>query len=129
MTIAYTRLVRRFAGVLAAVILLAPAGLKLAASGAGSEALRCAIACGHAATPGAACCPLSGAAGKGAALASCPRSDPPSVGPSLLAQPGLIATVYRLAVPERGSIFEGGSAAAPRSPSPHPPDHVPLLLS
>jgi hypothetical protein len=111
------------------ILLLAPVALRVIAAVEGSETLRCAIACGHAATPGAACCPLSRAAGKGAAVTACPRPDPQSLAPGLPAQPGLVGTVYRLAAPERGSIFEADSAVAPRGPSPHPPDHVPLLLS
>jgi hypothetical protein len=128
-TIAYNALVRRLVGVLSAVILLAPAGLRLAASDADSEALRCAIACGHAATPGAACCPLSGAAGKDAAMAACPRSDPQSAAPTPPAQPAIAAAMHRLAAPLGGSALASLFSVTPRGPSARPPDHVPLLLS
>ena len=122
--------VRRFACVLVALLWLAPAGLRLVLSDADAEALRCAIACGHAAKAGAACCPMAGgAASKSAAMAACPTGDPQSVAPSLPAQPALFAFVYRLLEPGGGSALFSPSAATPRDLASRPPDHVPLLVS
>lgn len=120
---------RRFAGVLAVLVLLAPAGLRLAVSDAESEALRCAIACGHPAKAGAACCPMSGLASKAAAMAACPMGDAQSVAPSLPAQPARFASVYRLAPPEGSSWLSSPSPAMPGDPPVRPLDHIPLLVS
>jgi hypothetical protein len=121
--------VRRLAATLAAVVLLAPAGVRLAAAGVDIEALRCAIACGHAATPGAVCCPMAGRPAAEAALAACPQGDPQSLAPILPAQPLLVGSIVRLAAPRGDSLLERIPGAAPRTPFTRPPDHVPLLLS
>jgi hypothetical protein len=121
--------VRRFACVLVVLLWLTPAGLRLALSDADSEALRCAIACGHAAKAGAACCPMAGAAPREAAMAACPSGDAQSVAPSLSAQPAVPAAVHRLIAPEGGFGLAWSPQADPGDPASRTPDHVPLLLS
>jgi hypothetical protein len=120
--------VRRFACVLAAVVLFAPSGLRVWAADRDAEALSCAIACGHAEAPGAACCPSAGG-GKGASLAACASADPQSVAPGAPAPPGILLAADRLAAPEGGSLLDRVRPDVPQSPSPRLPDHVPLLLS
>jgi hypothetical protein len=123
------RAVRRRSAILLLAVLAALAGLRLSAAAADSEALRCAVACGHAATLGAACCPMSDAAGKEAAMAACPRSDPQSAAPTMPAPLAIPTALHRLAAPLGASALASIASVAPRSPSTRPPDHVPLLLS
>jgi hypothetical protein len=128
--------VRRLAGTLAALLLIAPAGLRVATAAADADAeaaLRCAIACGHAAkagAAGAACCPMAGAgAAKGAAMASCPRGDSPAAAPMPSGHLAILASIPPLASPLRGSSASTLSSGTPRDALARPPDHVPILPS
>ena len=108
--------------------LVSPMALRVAESVQEDAAFRCAIACGHAATRGAACCPMSSAAG-GAAMAACPAGDPQSAAPTPAPPPAILVLPDRLTVPTLGSLLASGTTTIPLSPASPPPDHVPLLLS
>jgi len=128
------RVMRRVSGLCALVLLLAPLAISVATAAADSEAMRCAIACGHAATDvGAdgrpACCPMAGAKSAGAALAACPRSDPQGLAPRMALPPLVLAEAPRLEAPSPGSLPEIPRASVSPATFPRPIDHVPLLLS
>jgi hypothetical protein len=106
------------------------AGLRLAAAVQDTEAMRCAIACGHAASAmkGASCCPMAAAPGAGPSLKTCSRSDGLALIPLALGQPALLAMASRLTLPTAHRFLDPAPDARPRSSTPLPPDHVPLLF-
>ena len=110
--------------VLAAVSVLA--GLRLAVAAQDSEAMRCAIACGHATSPdkGAACCPMSAA---GPSLKAC-ASGNAALAPLTAAQPAVLASAAPLAAPASDRTADLDGESRPRSAPPRPLDHVPLLF-
>ena len=110
--------------VLAAVSLLA--GLRLAAAAQDSEAMRCAIACGHAASPdkGAACCPMSAA---GPSFKACAPGDA-ALAPLTAPQPAVLAAAAPLAAPASTRAVDLDGEFRPRFAPPRALDHVPLLL-
>ena len=115
---------RRAAAWLLAAALAGPAVLALAVPGVDSDAVRCAIKCGHAVRPGAVCCPTDG----GAAWKTCGPDDsvPPGFSP---AAPGVLTLAHRLVPPSETSRI------APENPPRALPafdallDHVPLALA
>ena len=130
------RRVRRLACGLAAFLLIAPAGLRLAApADAESEALRCAIACGHAAgavAAGAACCPMNGAgagATKTAAMASCPERETPGAIVLLATPLAILAAASQPLAPAGDFLLSASPLAAPRDGIARAPEHVPILPS
>jgi hypothetical protein len=128
------RRVRRLACGLAAFLLIAPAGLRLAApADAESEALRCAIACGHAAgavAAGAACCPMNGAGATTApAMASCPERETPGAIVLLPTPLAILAAASRPLAPAGDSLLTASPLAAPRDGIARAPEHVPILPS
>jgi hypothetical protein len=125
--------VRRFTCALAAFLVLAPAGLRLAASAFDSdwEAKRCAIACGHAVNAGATgkvCCPMGSAEG-GVSMTTCPSSDAPAAVPLAPGPLAILTPTTPLAAPEGGACAITISPSLPRGPDARPPDHIPLILS
>ena len=98
--------------------------LALAVPGVDSDAVRCAIKCGHPVRPGAVCCPLDAAG----SWKTCGSDDSllPGFSP---AAPGVLTAAFRLAPP---SLTSG---VAPESTPPPLPafdallDHVPLALA
>ena len=110
--------------VLAAVSLLA--GLRLTVAAQDSEAMRCAIACGHAASSDKGCRVLPHV-GRGPSFKAC-ASGNAALAPLAAPQPAVLAAAAPLAAPasERASDFEAGSR--PRFAPPRPLDHVPLLF-
>jgi len=130
------RVVRRLSCALAAFLLIAPAALRVAASGSDAEARRCAIACGHAMKAGAACCPMgeagSGSTGSGSkspTMSRCTPDDSPAAVPVPAGQPAILIAVQPIPALERREPAFAFAPAAPRAPASRPPDHVPLLLS
>jgi hypothetical protein len=116
---------RRIAAfVLAAVSLLA--GLRLAVAAQDSEAMRCAIACGHAASPdkGAACCPMAGA---GPSFKACAQGNA-ALAPLAAPQPAVLAAGAPLAAPAFSLTRDLDGESRPRFAPPRPLDHVPLLF-
>ena len=120
---------RRFCAALLLTVLAAAAGLRLSAAAADTEAMRCAIACGHAAAAvnGAACCPMSNAPGAGPTFKAC-SPEGAAVTPIVSGQPLLLTGIVRFLPPDSSGLFDGGATAEPTSASPRPVDHVPLLL-
>ena len=113
--------------VLAAVAVLT--GLRLAAAVQDTEAMRCAIACGHAAgmMNGAACCPMSGAPESSPVFKRCSRPAEAAIAP-LAPAPALLAPGRRLPAPDRSHPFDWSASAAGRSAFLDVPDKVPLLV-
>ena len=115
---------RRIAGlVLAALSLLA--GLRLTVAARDSDAMRCAIACGHAASAekGAACCPMSAA---GPSFKAC-ASGNAALAPLAAPQPAVLAPAAPLAAPASDRTADLDGESRPRFAPPRPLDHVPLL--
>ena len=110
--------------VLAAVSLLA--GLRLTVAARDSEAMRCAIACGHAAAAqkGAACCPMSAA---GPSFKACASGDAALVRVTA-AQPAVLAAAAPLATPASTRASDLDVESRLRFAPPRPLDHVPLLF-
>jgi len=110
--------------VLAAVSLLA--GLRLAVAVQDSEAMRCAIACGHAASAdkGAACCPMSAA---GPSFKACAPGDA-ALAPLTAPQPAVLAAGAPLVAPASTRSVDLDRESRPRFAPPRPLDHVPLLF-
>ena len=110
--------------VLAAVAVLM--GLRLAAAVQDTEAMRCAIACGHAAsaTKGAACCPMSGA---GPSFKACAPGDLALL-PVTAPQPAVIGSAAPLKAPASRRSFDPAPDSGLRFAPPRPLDHVPLLI-
>ncbi|HEY2798750.1 MAG TPA: hypothetical protein VGK26_12735 [Thermoanaerobaculia bacterium] len=116
---------RRLSCAFAALLLIAPAGLRLAL--ADSDAVRlCAIACGHAMKAGAACCPMGEA---GLTISPCTPDDSSAAAPVPASQPAILMAIQSLVAPEPGASAFTFSSAAPRAPAARPPDHVPIVLS
>ena len=113
--------------VLAAVAVLM--GLRLAAAAQDTEAMRCAIACGHAAsaTKGAACCPMS-APGSGPSFKTCAAGDGLALIPLAPGQPALLSASNSLNARQTHRLVPPVSHRAPAFPDPRPLDHVPLLF-
>lgn len=120
---------RRFCAALLLTVLAAAAGLRLGAAAADTEAMRCAIACGHAAAAvnGAACCPMSNAPGAGPSFKAC-LPERAALAPIVSGQSLLLTGIVRILRPDSSCLFDGVATAAPISASPRPVDHVPLLL-
>ena len=128
------RVVRRLSCALAAFLLIAPAGLRLAAMtivGSDAQARLCAIACGHALTAGAACCPMgeAGAGSERPTMFPCTPDDSPAAVPVPAGQPAILIAIQAIPALERRESALSFAPAAPRAPAARPPDHVPLLLS
>jgi hypothetical protein len=122
--------VRRLSCAFAALLLIAPAGLRVGLAGTASDAdaLRCAIACGHALKAGAVCCPMDGGGG-GLAMTSCPSNDSAGAVPVASGQPAILTAMRSLSAPECGdSPFPLAPAAAERIGAERP-DPIPKLLS
>jgi len=120
---------RRQSAVLLLAVLAVAAGLRLSAVALDTEAMRCAIACGHAlGGAGAVCCPMGRRADEGPTLMTCSHPDGAPL-PTAAAQPLLLSTECRLASPVTGGSLDLGPAAASRLAPPRPHDHVPLLLA
>lgn len=115
---------RAAAWVLAAAV-AAPAVLALAVPGVDVDALRCAIACGHAVRPGAVCCPTDGS---GSAFKTCRTDDSLLPGFAPVA-PGVLTAAFRLEAPSGCAVFVSGPAPALRGAHDAPPDPIPLALS
>jgi hypothetical protein len=120
---------RRQSAVLLLAVLAVVAGLRLSAVAADAEAMRCAIACGHAAgmMRGAACCPISKTAGAGPVLETCSRGGDDAVAP-LASGPVLLVFAERLPEPDLSRPNESAVGATARSAFPLVPEKVPLLL-
>jgi hypothetical protein len=116
--------VRRTAAWLLAAALAGPAVLALAVPGVDSDAVRCAMKCGHAVRAGAVCCPIDA----GAAWKTCRPDDslPPAFSP---AAPGVLTLTFRLAAPAGYSAFAAECVPSALSAHEAPPDPVPLALS
>ena len=99
--------------VLAAVSMLA--GLRLAVAAQDTEAMRCAIACGHAApaAKGAACCPMSGS---GPSFRACAGGDGLALIPLATGQPALLAATAPLTAPAIQRFLDAPPEAGPRLP-------------
>jgi hypothetical protein len=121
--------VRRLSANCGIFLFLASAALRLAASTDDSPAMRCAIACGHAAgmTKGAVCCPMSDAPGSGPVWKTCAPGADAAVAP-LAPIPFLLASVGRLPAPEPVRRLGHAVGAAVRPPFLRAPEKVPLLL-
>jgi hypothetical protein len=105
-------------------------GMRLAVAVQDTEAMRCAIACGHAAsaTKGASCCPMADAPGAGPSFKTCSRGEGVALVPLASGQPALLAMAPYLTAPT-GHRFPGlAVVAGPRSSMPRPPEHVPLVF-
>ncbi len=113
--------------VLAAVALLT--GLRLAMEVQDTEAMRCAIACGHAASAmkGASCCPMADAPGSGLSFKTCSQGDGLALVPLATGQPALLAMASHLTAPTKHRLLDPAPTAEPLSSTPRPPDHVPLF--
>jgi hypothetical protein len=124
------RPVRRQSAVLLLAVLAVVAGLRLSTIASDTEAMRCAIACGHAAgvMNGAVCCPITKTSGAGPVLETCSRSGADSVVP-LASGPVLLVFVDRLPVPHVFRPNESVVRATVRSAFLGAPEKVPLLLS
>lgn len=120
---------KRLSGLCGLLLLLAPLALRLAAAGDDSAAMRCAIACGHAAgmANGAVCCPMSDAPGSGPAWKTCAPGGDAAVAP-LAPAPFLLVPVARLAAPGESGRFEEAVGPAVRPAFQRAPEKVPLLL-
>jgi hypothetical protein len=121
--------VRRLSCALAAFLLIAPAALRLTASAVGAdwEAVRCAIACGHAVKAGVVCCPMGSA--EGATMTTCPPGESPAAAPMPAGTLAILTLTTPLAAPDGDSRSFTHSESVPLGPAARPPDHVPLLLS
>jgi hypothetical protein len=121
---------RRSLATLLLTALAVLAGLRLAAAVQDTEAMRCAIACGHAASAmkGASCCPMADAPGAGLSFKTCSRGD--GLAPISLAsgQLAVLCAAARLTAPPAQRFFDPACDAKPRSSTPRAPDHVPLLF-
>ena len=127
---------RRFSCALAAFLLIAPAGLRLAAAGSDAQARLCAIACGHAMKAGAACCPMgetgSGSTGSGPkspTMSPCTPDDSPGAVPVPAGQPAILIAIQPVPALERRDSAFPLAPATPLAPHEQPLDHVPLILS
>jgi hypothetical protein len=119
---------RRQSAVLLLAILAVVAGLRLSSFAADAEAMRCAIACGHAAgmIKGAACCPVSKTSGAGPMLEACSRGND-ALAP-LASGPVLLVFAERLPVPHVSRPTDPAVSATARSAFLRAPEKVPLLL-
>lgn len=120
---------RRLSGILGLVLFLAPVGLRMATAARDAEALRCAIACGHAvgAVAGAACCPMSSAPGSGPTFKACSPGAEAAFAPMAPA-PMLLVALGRLAPPEGSRAFDLAARPAALSADLSLPDKVPLRV-
>jgi len=109
--------------------LAALAGLRLAVAVQDTEAMRCAIACGHAAsaTKGAACCPMSAAPEAGPSFKACAPGGLALL-PLAAPQPAVLAAAGPLALPTPDRLFDCVPDSRLRFAPPRPLDHVPLLF-
>lgn len=117
---------RRFAALVVLAAALAPAALAVAFGLSDLEAIRCAMACGHALhTAGSACCPVEGGA---AAFKTCPTDE--STRPQAAGLPtGVLMSPFRLDPPEGSRRLDAVLALATPSAVTRIPDHVPLSIS
>lgn len=121
---------RRLSGICGLLLFLAPVALRLATTAGDTDAMRCAIACGHAMGPtkGAACCPVSDAPNAGPTFKTCSRGADAAV-PPLAPAPILLFAVVRLAPPGDSRSFDSAGRAVARSAFLRIPDKVPLRLA
>jgi hypothetical protein len=122
------KFMRRQSAVLLLAVLAVVAGLRLSAIAVDAEAMRCAIACGHAAgaMKGAACCPISKTSGAGPVLEKCSRGADAVV--RLASGPVLLVLVDRLPVPRVSRPTDLEVSATARSAFLRAPEKVPLPL-
>jgi hypothetical protein len=121
---------RRCSAVLLLLVLAAVAGLRLSASATDTEAMRCAIACGHAAgaVNGAACCPMANAPGAGPMFKACAPEGGSAMTPLASGQLLFLASAVRLVPPDSVRDLNAPAASGTLVSTPRPVDHVPLLL-
>jgi hypothetical protein len=120
---------RRQSAVLLLAVLAVVAGLRLSAVAVDTEAMRCAIACGHSGEmmTGAACCPISKTAGAGPVLETCSRSGDSAVAP-LAPGPILLGFSERLPEPDVSRPNDSIVIGTVRAAFLRAPEKVPLLL-
>lgn len=100
-------------------------GLRLAAAVQDTEAMRCAIACGHAPVKGAACCPMS--ADQGPSFKTC-GSGGLALLPLATPQPAVLSAAAPLTLPAPHRFLQLATDSALLFAPPRPLDHVPLLF-
>jgi hypothetical protein len=121
---------RRQSAVLLLAALAAVTGLRLSVVATNTnEAMRCAIACGHAfgMTKGAACCPMTETPGSGPVLRTCSRGGNSAVAP-LAPRPILLSFCERVPKPDGSRPTDTAVSATVRSAFLRAPEKVPLLL-
>jgi hypothetical protein len=120
---------RRQSAVLLLAVLAVVAGLRLSAVAVDTEAMRCAIACGHAGEmmTGAVCCPISTTPGAGPVLETCSRGGDSAVAP-LAPGPILLGFSERLPEPDISRPNDSIVIGTVRSAFLRAPEKVPLLL-
>ena len=120
---------RRQSAVVLLSVLAVMAGLRLSTVVADTEAMRCAIACGHATgmMNGATCCPISKTAGAGPVIKTCSRGGDSAVAPLA---PGRILLPFseRLPEPDVSRPNDSTVSNALCSAFLRTPEKVPLLL-
>ena len=110
---------------LALVVLALLTGLRLAAAVQDTEAMRCAIACGHAPVKGAVCCPMS--ADQGPSFKTCGTGGLALL-PLAAPQPAVLSAAALLTPPAPHRFLRPGTDSGPRFAPPRSLDHVPLLF-
>jgi hypothetical protein len=120
---------RRQSAVLLLAVLAVAAGLRLSVVVTDTEAMRCAIACGHAfgVPKGAACCPMTETPGSGPVLKACSRGGDSAVAP-LAPRPILLSFSGRVPKPDGSRPTDVAVSATVRSAFLRAPEKVPLLL-
>jgi hypothetical protein len=121
---------RRRCAVLLLAILGSVACVRLSAAAIDTEAMRCAIACGHAGAvkDGAACCPMGHGADGGPAFKTCPGGEGSVLVPFFPGQTIPTASAGRIDVSSGSRPVEPLRPAGPRSAFARAPEKVPLLL-
>lgn len=121
---------RRSLATLLLAVLAALAGLRLSVAVQDAEAMRCAIACGHAASAmkGASCCPMSDTPGASPSFKTCSRGDGLASISLASGQLAVLCAAARLTAPQAQRFVDPACDAKPRSSTPRGPDHVPLLF-
>jgi hypothetical protein len=119
---------RRQSAVLLLAVHALVAALRLSSIAPDAEAMRCAIACGHAAgmMNGAACCPVSGVDAAVPVLRTCSRGND-ALAP-FASGPVLLVIAERLPVPHASRPIDLEVSATVRSAFLRAPEKVPLLL-
>ena len=120
---------RRQSAALLLALLAVVAGLRLSVVVTDTEAMRCAIACGHALgmTKGTACCPMAETPDSGPVLRTCLRGGDSAVAPPA-PKPILLSFSERLPEPDGSCPHDFVVSATVRSAFLRVPEKVPLLL-